>query len=191
MGLRVALDVRTLQRARPLLPGKGFSCSVTVGGELSGHIDVAVEHNALQLAYAWRPPGSTVWTRGTQRVPLTWTRCHFGGTRPWFRCSGCGGRAAKIYLGRGAVFSCRRCLKLGYRGQLESPWRRAITKARELQMQLGGGPSLLDPFPSRPPRMHRQTYNRLLVKTIAAQEREIALDLDWLRTRYGVILGPP
>ena len=58
-------------------------------------------------------------------------------------------------------------------------------------MQLGGGPSLLDPFPSRPPRMHRQTYNRLLVKTIAAQEREIALDLDWLRTRYGVILGPP
>ena len=31
--------------------------------------------------------------------------------------------------------------------------------------------------------MHRQTYNRLLVKAIAAQERVIALDLDWLRTR--------
>jgi hypothetical protein len=31
--------------------------------------------------------------------------------------------------------------------------------------------------------MHRLTYYRLLHKAIAAQERVIALDLYWLRTR--------
>jgi hypothetical protein len=31
--------------------------------------------------------------------------------------------------------------------------------------------------------MHRQTYNRLLVKAIAAQDRVNTLNLDWLRAR--------
>jgi hypothetical protein len=37
-----------------------------------------------------------------QRVPLVWTRCHFGGARPWFRCVAyVGGRPAE-----GAWRSC-------------------------------------------------------------------------------------
>jgi hypothetical protein len=169
----------------------GFSCSLRVGGESSGHIEVAVQHDALQLAYSWRPPGSTVWTHGTQHLLLTWTRCHFGGARPWFRCDGCGGRAAVLYLAIGSVFACRRCLGRAYRSQSETAANRSITKARKLRVRLGGGPSVLDPYPERPPRMHRRTYYRLLFKAIVAQERSIALDLDWLRTRYGVTLGPP
>ena len=40
--------------------------------------------------------------------------------------------------------------------------------------------------------MHRQTYYRWLEKAIAAQERLLALELDWMRTRCtGVTLGPP
>jgi hypothetical protein len=160
-------------------------------GEPSGHIDVAVEHDALQLAYSWRPPGSTVWTRGTQRVLLTRTRCHFGGTRAWFRCGRCGRRAAVLYLAIGFGFACRRCLGLTYRSQSETVANRAISKARKLRVRLGGGPSLLDPLPDKPPRMHRRTYYRLLFKAIVAQDRSLALDVDWLRTRYGVTLGPP
>ena len=53
---------------------------------------------------------------------------------------------------------------------------------------LGGGPSLLDPFPERPPRMHRLTYYRLSAKAMAAQERSIALGLEYLRRHYPGVL---
>src|SRR4029077_13015522 len=109
----------------------------------------------------------------------------FGGTRPWFRCDGCGRRAARLYIGGvDAAFACRSCLNLGYRSQLETPSNRAITKARRLRVRLGGGPSLLDPLPKRPPRMHRLTYYRLFAMAIKAQERVIALALEDLRRRY-------
>ena len=66
---------------------------------------------------------------------------------------------------------------------METPANRAITKARRLRVRLGGGPSLLDPLPERPPRMHRRRYYRLLIRAMAAQEASIALELDWLRRR--------
>jgi hypothetical protein len=31
-----------------------------------------------------------------QQIPVCWTRCHFGGLRPWFKCN-CGKRVAKLY----------------------------------------------------------------------------------------------
>jgi hypothetical protein len=55
-------------------------------------------------------------------------------------------------------------------------------------MRLGGGPSLLDPFPEKPPRMHRLTYYRLSAKTMAAQERSIGLERDYLRRHYPAVL---
>jgi hypothetical protein len=180
----LALDVRDLHRKSPLRPGMGFSCSLRVGSEPSGYIHVDVQQDALQLAYAWHPPGSTVWTRGCQRVQITWTRCHFGGARPWFRCDGCGRRAAKVYLGGGdAAFACRLCHRLVYRSQSQQPATRAIAKARKLRVRVGGSRSLLDPFPDRPARMHRRSFYRLLDKAIATQERVIALDLYRLRAR--------
>jgi len=38
-------------------------------------------------------------------------------------------------------------------------------------------------FPKKPRGMHRITYYRLLAKAMKAQERSIALESDWLRTR--------
>jgi len=53
-------------------------------------------------------------------------------------------------------------------------------------MRLGGGPSILDPFAQKPPRMHWQTYYRWLHKAMAAQERSLALELDiWVATIPG------
>jgi hypothetical protein len=43
-------------------------------------------------------------------VPIHWTKCHFGGQRPWFNCP-CGRRVAKLYWTE-ACFACRRCLGL-------------------------------------------------------------------------------
>ena len=147
-------------------------------------IDVSVENDALQLAYAWRPPGSTEWTRGTQRVLLTWTQCHFGGARPWFRCDRCGRRVAVVYLAIGSGFACRRCLGLAYRSQSATAANRAISKARKLRMRLGGGPIVFDPLPDRSPRMHRRTYWRLFAAAIKAQERALGLEIDEIRRRF-------
>ena len=130
-----------------------------------------------------------------QRVPLVWTRCHLGGARPWFECAGradgrgCGRRAAKLYLGRGAVFACRRCHNLAYLSQSENARHRAISKSQKLRMRLGGGSSILDPFAEKPPRMHWQTYYRWLHKAMAAQERSLALAIDDIRRRYPGLLS--
>jgi hypothetical protein len=39
-----------------------------------------------------------------QRIPVSWTRCNFGGVRPWFKCD-CGKRVAKLYKSLGAPTS--------------------------------------------------------------------------------------
>ena len=70
---------------------------------------------------------------------------------------------------------------LTYSSQSESPRHRAISKAQKIRTRLGGGSSLFDPFPGKPPRMHRLTYYRLFAKGMAAEERSIGLERDYMR----------
>jgi hypothetical protein len=51
-------------------------------------------------------------------------------------------------------------LRLAHASQQESPRYRGIRRARKIRMQLGGGASLLDPFPPKSRRMHGSTYGR-------------------------------
>jgi hypothetical protein len=169
------IDAREWQRAGLLRYGKDFSCSWSRLGKTFATIGVAPRGDVVVLRF------DTCGAAQEQPVPLAWTRCTFG-WRPWFRC-GCGRRRAKLFLRCGdAAFACRACNGLAYVSQ-SRPADAAITRARYLRMRLGGSGSLVDPFPSRPARMHRRTYYRLFHKAIAAQERVIALDLDWLRAR--------
>ncbi len=66
-------------------------------------------------------------------IPLSWTRCHLGGRRPWFLCpgSGCGRRVAILY-GPTLPLLCRACRGLTYASK---------TKRRQRQppMATGGG----------------------------------------------------
>jgi hypothetical protein len=55
-------------------------------------------------------------------------------------------------------------------------------------MRLGGRANLFKQFPKKPRGMHRWTYYRLSAKAMAAQERSIALDSDYLRRRYAGLL---
>ena len=100
--------------------------------------------------------------RPAQRIPIMWTRCTFGGGRPWFQCP-CGRRVAKLYWKIASTYRCRVCRGVRYASQRKGPKGRPHLKARRIRWRLGedGRPGI-DPFPSRPWRMHRKTHRRLI-----------------------------
>jgi hypothetical protein len=184
------IDVRRWHRDGLLRSGRTVSWSWYRRGKPLGTIEVTPTCNAAVLQVRWLGSKQEKSNPNEQRVPLVWTRCHFGGARPWFRCTGhsdgqgCGRRAAKLYLGRRSALACRGCYDLAYASQQEIPRHRAISRAQKIRMRLGGSPNLSDPLPKKPRGMHRWTYYRLFAKAMAAQERSIALDLDYMRRHY-------
>ena len=109
------------------------------------------------LAAGWKPI--------EQRVPITWTRCHLGGRRPWFICSVrtngryCGRRLAVLYAA-GELFACRCCSGLAYASQQKDTLVRNVSRSGKIRMRLGGSPDLFGPIPARPRGMWRRTYER-------------------------------
>ena len=161
-----SIDVRRWNREGRLRAGQCFSSSWTRGGAPSGSISVQTETDAVLLTFRRRSWEDTDWQSVEQRVPITWTACHFGGRRPWFRCPGCTGgqycgrRVALLYVASG-LFACRRCYGLAYESQQEAVHYRWLGKAQKIRMRLGGSPNMLEVFPDRPKGMHRKTYDRL------------------------------
>jgi hypothetical protein len=192
----LSIDVRQWHRLGWLRAGQRFTWSWTRGGKALGSVVVRTEPDAVILMF--KPSGAE--GNGSrsveQRLPLVWTRCHFGGARPWLRCTGhsdgqaCGRRAAKLFLCPPPLFACRPCCGLAYASQQEIPRHRAISRAQKARMRLGGNANLLEPFPKKPRGMHRRTYNWMLAGAMAAQERWIALSRDWLHRRSPVFCAP-
>jgi len=172
------LDVRLLARLSLLSPGT-HGLTWTRGavslGSVTLHVD-STEPDAVVLAYAVedadRAPRPVV-----ERVALARTRCHYGGSRPWFRCPGCHLRRAVLY-GVGGMFRCRVCHDLAYGSTRETTVYRMVRPAETIQGTLGGardGGVYLPP--PRPTGMHRQTYRRLCARLEACQLRAIAAGL--------------
>jgi hypothetical protein len=161
------IDARLWRREGLLRDGERFPYSWTCGGEPAGSIQVRIENNEAVLCFRFCPREGAEWQSVEQRVPIAWTRCHFGGSRPWFLCSAyvdgkyCRRRAAKLYLGGSPVFACRQCHDLVFASQLEPVRFRGIEKARKIRMKLGGGPDIFAKFPRRPKNMHLSSYARL------------------------------
>ncbi len=98
--------------------------------------------------------------RPPQRIAISWTRCRFGGSRPWFHCSACGCRAAKLYRA-GWLYLCRRCCDLAYQSQRLSRKGRLYLKAVRTRRLMGDeGRPAVDPLPARLPGKHRKTHSR-------------------------------
>jgi hypothetical protein len=172
------IDVRRWNREGRLRAGRSFSSSWEYAGETFGGIRVRTESDAVVLMYRARNWGANEWKPVEQRVPITWTRCHLGGQRPWFVCSVyCGdrycGRRVAILYGAGELFACRRCYQLAYASQQETPRYRGVGRIQKSRMKLGGSASLLDPFPKKPQGMHSRTYLRLRARIQAATRRLI------------------
>jgi hypothetical protein len=95
-----------------------------------------------------------------QQIRVSWTRCHFGGARPWLHCT-CGLRVARLFKGLGGYY-CRQCFdNPRYACQAKSTQGRLHFEACKLRLLLGGIASLMTAFPERPRGMHRKTYARL------------------------------
>ena len=146
--------------------GRVIGASWSCDGEPTGRISVRSELDAVVLTYRACTSWAAEWKRIKQRVPITWTDCHFGGRRPWFVCavySGgryCGRRVAVLY-GAGELFACRSCYGLAYESQQEDLPGRAQLKAQKIRMRLGGSECPADLFPDKPKGMHWRTYERL------------------------------
>jgi hypothetical protein len=174
-----SIDVRSWHRESLLSARRSFTCSWTrSSGERSGSIKVSTERDAVVLTYQTRHGLATEWKPISQRVPITWTDCHFGGRRPWFICSVysrgryCGRRVAVLYGWRDD-FGCRRCYGLAYASQQESLRERGLLKAQKILIRLGAKPDIFEPFPEKPPRMHWRTYERLRRVYEIARDRSI------------------
>ena len=66
-----------------------------------------------------------------------------------------------VLYGAGTYFACRRCHGLAYASQQEPVRERGFMRAQKILTRLGAKPDLFDPFPRKPPRMHRRTYEQL------------------------------
>jgi len=173
------LDINRLNRAGCLGPGYGGGWEWTRDGEQVASLRFWRDANGFVLSYRVRRQGGE-WQNVEQSTRIVWVPCRFGGSRPYFVCPGivngiaCGHRVTKLH-GAGTYFLCRHCYRLAYASQREDRYDRALRRANEIRMQLGGEPGTASVFPPRPKGMHHRTYERLqfaaLNAEIQAEER--------------------
>ena len=160
-----SLDINRLHRDGCLRPGWRGTVHWSRDGEVVASIGVRATEGRITLTYRYRR-NDEEWQAVEEPVPIVWTPCHFGGSRPWFVCPGvvdgvpCGRRVGKLY-GPGRYFLCRHCYRLAYQSQREQPHERALRRANAIRRRLGGEPGMLCPFPEKPKGMHWRTYERL------------------------------
>ena len=157
------LDIRWLQRTGDLVPGRSTTVEWSENGEPCGAITVVCESNSIVLSYNHKF-GADPWKHERYRAGIDWTRCHYGGRRPWFLCPGvgCARRVAVLYCG--GIFACRKCHHLTHESQRKPALIRAIRRAQGIREKLGASANMLAPLPAKPKGMHLRTYWRLLLK---------------------------
>lgn len=140
---------------------------------------------AIYLDYTVTPPRDGEKRDVSYHVPIDYTDCNFGGSRPWFRCptdaGGCNRRVRKLYLPIYADqerFLCRECYDLGYRSsrssgneleRAEQRYRKAFAKAdaEDRRPHPNNTPSL----PDKPKGMHWDTFDDLLADVRDARDK--------------------
>ena len=84
----------------------------------------AYESAYIELRYTITDNFTGEKTDVNYKVPLTTTRCHYGGLRYWFLCPlsrggrYCGKRVGVIYGNAGEYFGCRKCANIAYEAQM-------------------------------------------------------------------------
>lgn len=167
------VDLAYLNRQRLLRTHNSGSLRWSLGGQETGNIGFVVLPQALRLIYRTRRYGEDEWKPVEEDVPFSWTNTAFEGRRRWLLCLSCY-RNCRILYG-GTHFRCRKCHRLVYASQYENAWQRAITRAQDVRMRLGGSGSMDEPFPPKPKGMHWRTYWGL-------EEQDQIADEFWARS---------
>ena len=135
----------------------------------------------VQVSGTFRPADALIVTLNfragdrhiSQCILIERTPCNFGGTRPWFICSICSCRAAKIYM-RSAHFACRSCHQLVYVSQSLDGIGRGWRRQQKLEARLGRDRD-------RPKGMHRRTMTKIMKKLEACEAgRTSIFDERWV-----------
>lgn len=169
------LSMNGLRRGKLLTPGACFDWCWWRDGEKVAGICITVESRCgMRLRYQSRSQGSEP-VQYDYPVSITWTPCHLGGERPWFRCPQCDSRVLNLY--GGAMFACRHCMRLNYRSQQASKRDRATDRSWALRYSLGCDSGPFD-YPAeyirRPKGMHRKTFARRLEQLSRIEEKAVA-----------------
>lgn len=152
------LDVRHLHRKGLLTPGQAYIQRWFNDENEGTFVHILTEIDKLILLHQDKHNKEHCYG-----VPLVWTSCNYGGSRPWFMCpvAGCCHRVAKLYL-VDTIFACRHCYKLIYFSQLQTPEDRAIRRADKIRERLGWEPGILDEHEDKLKGMHWQTFDHLV-----------------------------
>lgn len=152
------LNIQDLMR-RNLLGGGYFTWrwSNSYTGEEVGSIGIMTTADSARLSF------NSVGTPVTQEVRITRTPCHFGGSRPWFRCPRCWRRVGVLFL-RSSNFMCRHCGRVAYASQSEDAIGRGWRLQHRLEAKLGE-------HWSRPKHMRQKTRDRLVSRIIELERR--------------------
>lgn len=200
------MDVRALKRSGLFRPSTEFmwqwqlltenelltTLSIKVNCQRSAHFgfgeDASLADNLLlvnRVRLIFSVEGKDGVLRQTnQPLSVKWTRCHYGGERPWWVCPDCQKCLALLYLTE-RRFTCRHCLHLTYQSCNESSWDRVRSRIAGIYDRLApqGLPAMTDVTcfrPVRPKGMHRATYKRLIEELQELQKTEQQEFKTWI-----------
>jgi hypothetical protein len=171
----LSIDIRGLNRDGTLKQGNRGALTWSRQGKLVRTVDYIVSEQGLILSYRIRTRGGE-WEYFMQTLIIDYTRCHYGGQRPWFLCDGCDRRAAIVYS-FGGRFKCRHCGNLTYASQQDEMFDRPMRSLHKIGTRLGASLNMFSSFPPRPKGMHSKTYAGIKTKFDRAQQE----NLDQLR----------
>lgn len=150
---KLTVDVRRLQREGCLSAQYRLTWQWSTGAS----IGLETSPDAVTLTYCYKDREGD-WRDVNQRVAITRTPCHFGGSRPWFACPRCRERVAILYLWN--VPLCRKCARLVYLSQAEDAIDRSWRRSRKIAKRLGQDADAWM-APRRPKCMRLATFERL------------------------------
>ena len=157
------IDIRWLAKNCKLESGRGYrlTWNTSRGGELL--LEARMLCGRIAFCKVGGAPARDIsGARVVFSAVLSWSRCNFGGARPWFVCphENCGRRVAILYLGH--VIGCRHCVNGVYASSGESRYDRSVRKLTKFEHRWGLDSTRVGVEVPKPKGTHYRIYSHRL-----------------------------